>query len=41
MVNAKKKKTEKVHATEQKKDNDSDFDMDDFFKDLSESDNEA
>jgi hypothetical protein len=30
---------EKVHATEKKKVNDADFDMKDFFKDLSESNN--
>jgi hypothetical protein len=36
MFHAKKKNSEKVHA---KKDNDSDLDIKDFFKDLSESDN--
>jgi hypothetical protein len=39
MFNAKTRKTEKVHATEKKKNHDSDFDIEDFFKDLSESDN--
>jgi hypothetical protein len=38
MFNAKKRKTEKVHATEKKKDDGSDFDIEDFFKDLSEFD---
>jgi hypothetical protein len=38
MLHSKKEKVEKVHATEQKKD-DSDFDIEDFFKDL-DSDND-
>jgi hypothetical protein len=41
MFNAKRNKMEKVHATAQKKDYDSDFEMDYFFKDISESDNDA
>jgi hypothetical protein len=40
MFNAKKRKTEKFYATEKKKDKDLDFEVKDFFKDLSESDND-